>query len=53
MPRLSLYRQKAIKNYQNFLARDVKDHLSGMNIKRYVRIKIQQISIDIFSNQTL
>ena len=48
----SLYQQKTIKNYQKFLAKDLKDECIGMNIKRKVKIKIQQISIDIFSNQT-
>ena len=30
---LSLYQQKTIKNYQNFLAKDLKDQCIGMNIK--------------------
>ena len=30
-----------------------KDQCIGMNIKQKVKIKIQQISIDIFSSQTL
>ena len=42
-----------IKIYQNFLAKDFKNQFIGMNIKRKVRTKIQQINIDIFSNQIL
>ena len=30
-----------------------KDQFIGMNIKQKVRIKIQQMNIDIFSNQIL
>ena len=30
----SLYQQKTIKNYQNFLAKDLKDQFIGMNIKK-------------------
>ena len=41
---------KTTKNYQNFLAKDLKDHFTGMNIKQKVRIKIQRMSIDIFLN---
>ena len=28
------YQQKVIKNYQNFLAKDFKDELIGMNVKQ-------------------
>ena len=49
----SCYQQKTIKNYQNFLVKDLKDQFIGMSIKQKVRIKIQQMNIDIFSNQTL
>ena len=42
-----------IKIYQNFLAKDFKNQFIGMNIKRKVRTKIQQINIDIFSNRIL
>ena len=28
-----LYQQETIKNYQNFLAKDLKDQFIGMNIK--------------------
>ena len=50
---LSLYEQKAIKNYENFLEKDLKDLYIGINIKQNLRMKIQQMSIDIFRNQTL
>ena len=43
---LSLYLQKIIKKYQNSLAKDLK----GEN-KIRVRIKIQQMTVDIFSNK--
>ena len=42
---------KTIKYYQNVLAKDLKD--IGINIKQKVRVKIQKMSIDIFSNQNL
>ena len=45
----SLYQQKATKNYQNFLLKDLTDQFIKINIKK-VRIK-RQMSIDIFSNQ--
>ena len=44
----SLYQQKIIKNYQNFLANDLKDQCIGINIKQKVTIKIQQVNKDIF-----
>ena len=47
----SHYELKTFKYYQNFLAKDLKD--IGMNIKQRVRVKIQQMSTDIFSNQNL
>ena len=53
MPLLSRYQQKTIKNYQNFLAKDLKDQCIGIKIKQKVRIKTPQTSIDIFLNQTL
>ena len=34
------YQQKTIKNYQNFLAKDLKDQCIKVNIKQKVRIKI-------------
>ena len=47
------YQKRIIKNYQNFLVNDLKDQFVGMNIKEKERIKMQQMDIDIFSNQTL
>ena len=44
---LSLDQQKIIKNYQNLLAKDLKDLFIGINIKQKVTIKIQQMNIDI------
>ena len=41
------------QNYQNLLVKDLKDQFIGMNIKQKVRIKLQKINTDIFSNQTL
>ena len=49
----SHYPQKIIKNYQNHLAKDLKDQCIGMNIKQKVRIKLRQTSIDISWIQTL
>ena len=37
----------------NFLTKDLKDQFVGMNIKQKVRLKLQQMSLDIFSNQIL
>ena len=44
----SLHQQKTIKNYQNFLTKSFTDQCIGVNIKQKVRIKIRQMSIDIF-----
>ena len=41
------------RDNQNFLAKDLKDQFIGMNIKQKARIKIRQMSLDIFSNQIL
>ena len=49
----SLCQQNAIRNYQQFLAKDLEDQYIKMNIKQKLRIKIQQMNIDVFSNQTL
>ena len=49
----SLYEQKTMTNYRNFLAKDLKDQCIGVNIKQKVKIKIQQMSVNFFSNQTL
>ena len=38
----SLYQQKIVKNYQNFLVKDLKGQFIGINIKQEVRIKILQ-----------
>ena len=45
----SIYQQKIIKNYQNFLGKGLKYQFIGMNIKPKVRFKIQPMNIDIFS----
>ena len=39
------------QNYQNLLAKDLKDQFIRTNVKRKVRIKIQQMSIGIFLSQ--
>ena len=49
----SLYQQKTIKNYQNFLAKDLEDQYIKMNIKEKVKINIKQMNIDSFSNLNL
>ena len=51
--KLPLSARDTIKNYQNFLAKDLKDQFIGMSIKQKFRIKIQQMNIDIFLNQIL
>ena len=38
---------REIRNYQNILAKDLKGKFIGMNTKQKVRIKIQQMNIDI------
>ena len=53
MSLLPLYQQKTIGNYENFLAKDLKDQCIGMNIKQKIRIKTQQTTIDIFGIQNL
>ena len=53
MSLLPLYQQKTIGNYENFLAKDLKDQCIGMNIKQKMRIKSQQTTIDIFGIQNL
>ena len=49
----SIYQQKTSKSYQNFLGKDLSDQLILVNIKQKVKTKIRQMSIDVFSNQTL
>ena len=39
---LYLYKQETIKNYQNFLGKDLKDQFIGMNVKQKVRIKYEK-----------
>ena len=36
------------QNYQNFLAKNLKNQCIGINIKQKVGTKIQQMNIDIF-----
>ena len=48
-----LFQQKRIKNHQNFFVKNLEDQRIRLNIRQKVQIKIQQMSIDIFSNQTL
>ena len=48
MSLLQLYQQETIKKYQNFLVKNLKDQFVGMNIKQNVRIKIQQLNVNIF-----
>ena len=45
--------KKTIKNYKQFLVKNLKDQFIGMNIKQKARIKIRQMTKDIFSNQIL
>ena len=40
-------------NYQNLLAKDLKDQFIGKNMKQQEMIRIQLMNLDIFSNQTL
>ena len=49
----SLYQQKTTRNYQNFLAKDLKDQCIGLYTKQKVRIKLQHLNIDVFLNPTL
>ena len=42
-----------MKNYQNLLVESLKCQFIEMNIKQKVRIKIQQMNTDLFSNKTL
>ena len=50
---MQLQQEKRIKNYQNFIVKDLKDHFITMNIKQKARKKIGQMNIDIFSNEIL
>ena len=49
----SLHHLHTIKNYQNLFENDIKGHFIRINSKQKVRIKTQQMNIDIFSNQIL
>ena len=51
MSLLELYQQETIKNYQNFLTKNLKDQFIGMDTKQKVRIKTRLVNIDIFSSQ--
>ena len=53
VPVVTLSERDNAKNHQNFLAKDLKDQIIGLNIQQKMRIKIRQINIDIFSNQIL
>ena len=44
---------REIKNYQTPLAKDLKNYFIGINIRQKVRIKVQQINLDILSDQIL
>ena len=46
------YQQKTTKNYQNFLAKVLKDQCIGIRTKQKKKKK-NTTSIDIFQNQTL
>ena len=37
---MKLSQRTTIKNYQNFLAKDLKDQCIGMNLKQKVRVEI-------------
>ena len=41
------------QKYQNFLSESLKYQYIGANIKRKVKIKIQQLNVDFFSNHVL
>ena len=43
---LSVITLSANQNYQNFLAKDLKDWFFGMNINQKVKIKMQQMNLD-------
>ena len=50
---LSLCQQKTIKNYENFLAKNLKDQWIRMYMEQKARIKIRQINTDTLLDQTL
>ena len=43
---LSVITLSANQNYQNFLAKDLKDRFFGMNINQKVKMKMQQMNLD-------
>ena len=43
-----LYHQETTKNYQNSLAKDLKDQFIGVSIKEKVKIKIEQMTCHYF-----
>ena len=43
---------KKLKNYQSVLTKNLKGHCVGKNIKKKIEKKTEQISLNIFSNQT-
>ena len=47
------YKQKTTKKYLNVFAEYLKGQFNGMNLKQRMKIEIQQITIDIFWNQTI
>ena len=49
----SLYQLHTIKNHQNLFENERKSQFITINSKQKVRIKTQQMNIDIFSNQIL
>ena len=46
-----MFQQETIKNYQNFIAKDLKGPFVGMKIKQKVIIKIRQTNLNTVSNQ--
>ena len=50
---LSPYQQKTVQNFQNFLAKGLKDQCIAMKIKQKARTKIRKMNIGIFLDQTL
>ena len=46
-----MFQQETIKNYQNFVAKDLRGPFVGMKIKQKVIIKIRQTNLNTVSNQ--
>ena len=53
MSQSCFYQQMAIKNFQDFLAEDLKNQCIRTNIKQKVRLEVQKTSRVIFLNQSL